>query len=362
MNLNKENLKKIRGLIVFTVILLIALWNYSLILDVLGQGVGIVYPFLLGGAIAFVINVPMSFFEEKLFQNQMMKNKKVAQRLARPVSLIITLIVVVSVIGLVVFGVLPKLGDTFISIGKGIQSFMPKAQSWAEEIFHNNKEIKEWLDSLTLDWDKIINEVVKFFTSGASSVLGSTFVVARRIASGITTFVIAFVFACYSDPKSDVCIHERRSGEKGSGCLFSELPYIFEFPDRTVSGGRDSGNDVCDLYGNPADAICDAHWCSDRVYCADSDFRGIYWLRSGSISDPDGGADEGFGFCDHVPDPSADRGKSDLSESGGQFCGTSVYLGAGSGQYRSQSDGNRGNAGFHSNRFRAVCTSPWGCL
>ena len=197
MNLNKENLKKIRGLIVFTVILLIALWNYSLILDVLGQGVGIVYPFLLGGAIAFVINVPMSFFEEKLFQNQMMKNKQVAQRLARPVSLIITLIVVVSVIGLVVFGVLPKLGDTFISIGKGIQSFMPKAQSWAEEIFHNNKEIKEWLDSLTLDWDKIINEVVKFFTSGASSVLGSTFVVARRIASGITTFVIAFVFACY---------------------------------------------------------------------------------------------------------------------------------------------------------------------
>ena len=363
MNLNKENLKKIRGLIVFTVILLIALWNYSLILDVLGQGVGIVYPFLLGGAIAFVINVPMSFFEEKLFQNQMMKNKKVAQRLARPVSLIITLIVVVSVIGLVVFGVLPKLGDTFISIGKGIQSFMPKAQSWAEEIFHNNKEIKEWLDSLTLDWDKIINEVVKFFTSGASSVLGSTFVVARRIASGITTFVIAFVFACYILlQKEKLNIQIRKVMYAYMKCLFSELPYIFEFPDRTVSGGRDSGNDVCDLYGNPADAICDAHWCSDRVYCADSDFRGIYWLRSGSISDPDGGADEGFGFCDHVPDSSTDRGKSDLSESGGQFCGTSVYLGAGSGQYRSQSDGNRGNAGFHSNRFRAVCTSPWGCL
>ena len=128
---------------------------------------------------------------------------------------------------------------------------------------------------------------------------------ARRIASGITTFVIAFVlratFCCrrkikYSDPESDVCIHERRSGEKGSGCLFSELPYIFEFPDRTMSGGRDSGNDVCVCMGILTDAICDAHWCSDRVYCADSDFRGIYWLRSGSISDPDGGADEGFGF------------------------------------------------------------------
>lgn len=68
MNLNKENLKKIRGLIVFTVILLIALWNYSLILDVLGQGVGIVYPFLLGGAIAFVINVPRVFLKKSCFK------------------------------------------------------------------------------------------------------------------------------------------------------------------------------------------------------------------------------------------------------------------------------------------------------
>ena len=75
--------------------------------------------------------------------------------------------------------------------------------------------------------------------------------------------------------------------------------------------------------------------------------------------DPYGKPHAGSTVPGTFPDPSADRGKSDLSESGGQFCGTSVYLGAGSGQYRSQSDGNRGNAGFHSNRFRAVCTSPW---
>ena len=364
MNLNKENLKKIRGLIVFTVILLIALWNYSLILDVLGQGVGIVYPFLLGGAIAFVINVPMSFFEEKLFQNQMMKNKKVAQRLARPVSLIITLIVVVSVIGLVVFGVLPKLGDTFISIGKGIQSFMPKAQSWAEEIFHNNKEIKEWLDSLTLDWDKIINEVVKFFTSGASSVLGSTFVVARRIASGITTFVIAFVFACYillQKEKLNIQIRKVMYAYMKED-LVKKVLDVCSLSYRTFSNF---------LTGQCLEAVILGTMfviCMGILQMPYAMLIGVLIAFTalipifGSISDPDGGADEGFGFCDHVPDSSTDRGKSDLSESGGQFCGTSVYLGAGSGQYRSQSDGNRGNAGFHSNRFRAVCTSPWGCL
>ena len=135
MDLNKENLKKIRGLIVFTVILLIALWNYQLILGAVSRCLGIVFPFLLGGAIAFGVNVPMSFFEEKLFQNQVMKKKKLAQKLARPASLVITLIAVLSVISLVIFGVLPKLGDTFLALGKSIQDFMPKVQVWAEEIF-----------------------------------------------------------------------------------------------------------------------------------------------------------------------------------------------------------------------------------
>lgn len=45
----------------------------------------------------------------------------------------------------------------------------------------------------------------------------------------------------YSDPESDVCIHERRSGEKGSGCLFSELPYISNFLTGQCLEYRDSG-------------------------------------------------------------------------------------------------------------------------
>ena len=35
MNLDKENLKKIRGLILFTIVVLIVLWKYSLVLDAL---------------------------------------------------------------------------------------------------------------------------------------------------------------------------------------------------------------------------------------------------------------------------------------------------------------------------------------
>ena len=230
MNLDKENLKKIRGLILFTIVVLIVLWKYSLVLDALGFGLGIVFPFLLGGAIAFILNVPMHFLEKTLFSNKKTAGKTWAQKLARPLSLVLTILFVLGVISLVIFVVVPKLGSTVYSLGASIQDFVPKVQHWVEELFDNNKEIVSLINDVKIDWDKILNGMMQFFKNGAGSVLGSTFTVAKSIVSGMTTFVIAFVFACYillqkerlniQIRKVMYALSEERSCEKGAGCLF----------------------------------------------------------------------------------------------------------------------------------------------
>ena len=193
MNLDKENLKKIRGLILFTIVVLIVLWKYSLVLDALGFVLGIVFPFLLGGAIAFILNV----LEKTLFYNKKTAGKAWAQKLARPLSLVLTILFVLGVISLVIFVVVPKLGSTVYSLGASIQDLVPKVQHWVEELFDNNKEIVSVNNDVKIDWDKILNGMMQFFKNGAGSVLGSTFTVAKSIVSGMATFVIAFVFACY---------------------------------------------------------------------------------------------------------------------------------------------------------------------
>ena len=58
MKLDKETIKKLRGLIVFTIVILILLWKYEAVLEWIGYLFGIVFPFFLGGAIAFILNVP----------------------------------------------------------------------------------------------------------------------------------------------------------------------------------------------------------------------------------------------------------------------------------------------------------------
>ena len=116
MDLNKENMRKIRELIVFTIVILMALWKYTLVVDVLGFVLNIIFPFLLGGAIAFILNVPMSFLERQIFGNGNTQAKPV-QRIARPCSLTLTVLCVIGIIALVMFVVIPQLGSTFVSLG-----------------------------------------------------------------------------------------------------------------------------------------------------------------------------------------------------------------------------------------------------
>lgn len=197
MKLDKENMRKMRQLILFTIIILIALWNYKMIFDAIRFVFGIIFPFLLGGGIAFVLNVPMSFFEEKLFYNRYLKDKKIANRIARPISLVLTIAVLIGVVVLVMFVVIPELTKTVISLGKTIQTFIPEAQRFLEELFTDNSEVRAWLDGLNLDLDQLVDQAVSFFQNGAGNILNSTMSAIGSIVSGVTTFVIAFVFACY---------------------------------------------------------------------------------------------------------------------------------------------------------------------
>lgn len=217
MELNKENVRKLKELIVFTIVIMIALWKYPMVLSGLKFILNIIFPFLMGGAIAFILNVPMHFLEDKIFGSERAQ-KKVVQRIARPLSLALTILLVVGIIVMVMFVVIPELGATILTLGISIQDFVPKVQEWCEKFFHDNKEVMVWAESLNMDWQKILNSVIGFFKNGAGDVLNSTMSAARNLVSAVTTFFIAFVFACY------ILLQKEKLHVQMKKLLFAYLP------------------------------------------------------------------------------------------------------------------------------------------
>ncbi len=197
MELSNRTIRKIKELILFTVITIACLWKYDVVLNVLSFVIHVLFPFILGGAIAFVLNVPMNFFQRHLFHPDKMKNNKTMQKLEKPVCLVLVLISVIGVLALVMFVLIPQLSETFISLGRNIQQFVPKVEVWAREIFRDNKDVLVFINSLEFNWDKVMDFIVNFFKSGAGNVVDTTIDAAKNIVSGLTTFFIAFVFAMY---------------------------------------------------------------------------------------------------------------------------------------------------------------------
>ena len=196
MDLSKMSIKKIRELIVFTALLVVALWKFDVVLSVLKTIWDIIFPFVLGGAIAFLTNVPMSFLEKKIFENVKKKNK-IVRKLKRPISLILTIVLVVGVIALVMFGVIPQLTRTMGTLVTSINDFIPQMQSWIGEFFHNNQEIMNLVDQIEFDPDQAIKWGISLLGNGAGNMMNTTMSAVGSIVSGVATFFIAFSFACY---------------------------------------------------------------------------------------------------------------------------------------------------------------------
>lgn len=215
MELNQENIRKIKEIILFTAVIIVCLWKYETVLDILFFLLNILTPFILGGAIAFVLNVPMNFVQRHLFKEERIRNRKVSRKLARPVSMVLVLIVVFGIVAIVMFILIPQLGETFANLGRSIQAFIPQLQEWASRLFNDNKEIMDTVNNLEFDWNKIMDTGINFFKSGAGSVVDSTITAAKSIVSGLTTFFIAFVFAIY------ILLQKEKLGVQAKKVLFA---------------------------------------------------------------------------------------------------------------------------------------------
>lgn len=204
MNLTKDNVKKICGIILFTVIIFLAIQNADKVFVGIGFIWGIIFPFVLGCAIAFILNIPMRSIEKHLFKKCVKEIKHEdgtteikKKKYVRPLSLVLTIILVTAVVAGVVLIVVPQIGSTTKELLKTAETFFPRAQIWAEELFRNNENIRSWIAGLNFNIDKIISTVIDFLQNGVGDAVSVTFTAAKAVVSGITSFVIGVIFACY---------------------------------------------------------------------------------------------------------------------------------------------------------------------
>ena len=123
MEWNKQKIKGLLLVVCGGVAFYCALQRLDAVLAALGWSLGILAPFLLGGALAFILNVPMRAIERHLFP----RNRKGA-KLRRPLALVLTLVAVIGVLALagLVIGRASQM-QSCPSFGR----FLPPSSDWS---------------------------------------------------------------------------------------------------------------------------------------------------------------------------------------------------------------------------------------
>ena len=197
MQLDKENMKKIRWLIAFAVLLYLGVQNLDIIINTAQVLLGFLFPFIVGFGIAFILNVPMKFIEHHLFGKALKQEKKAAKKLARPVSLVLAICFVICLVVIVMLVVVPELAATFVNVGKKIEENIPAFQKWIDNMSGNNPEIVKWTQSLDIDPGKMIDSVLAVLKSGVDNIVSSTVSITMGLLSTAMNVSIGFVLACY---------------------------------------------------------------------------------------------------------------------------------------------------------------------
>lgn len=213
MNLDKQNIKNIRLLILFAAVVCLGVINIKEVVALINFIIRIISPFVWGGAIAFVMNIPMKGIERRLLGKW---KGKLADRFKRTVSIILSYVFIIFVISFVVMTVVPQLGKTIMEIGNKMPAFFNRVYTDLEKMFAENPQIIDFLNDLQLekfDWKSILSNVIAFLQSGVGSMLTSTFSVASSIIGGVTNVVISFIFSFY------VLAQKEKLGNQGERIL-----------------------------------------------------------------------------------------------------------------------------------------------
>lgn len=178
----------------YIVVLAFLLLNIKSIGNILIQSISVLKPFIIGIAIAFLINIPMKFFEIKLISPILKKSKlKDTKTISRILSLILTLIILFIFISAFVNFVVPQLIKSTSSLVSKVPQYIDSLQTYIPNYLSHINISSSMHSSLLSGVEKVSNFVIKFANYFISNILSITF----GVTSAITNFVIGFIIAIY---------------------------------------------------------------------------------------------------------------------------------------------------------------------
>ena len=195
MELDKKNFKRLLAVVCAGIILYWLLNEPQLASGVWSFAIRTLSPFIVGAVIAFILNVPMRFFERHL---------KFVQKagLRRSIALLLTLVCGALVITAVFSLLIPQLAKTIASLYPAVAAFLKEVETWVNRTLAENPQLMQWIQENTelskLDWAGLVQQGLTLVGNSLSTILTTALTAIGGLVGVLMDAFIAIVFAVYA--------------------------------------------------------------------------------------------------------------------------------------------------------------------
>lgn len=190
--ITKEKYKSLLKISLISILFFFLLYNISYIWKFFGFTFGILYPFILGGCLAFIVKIPMNLIEHKIFA----KIKKPG--LKRGLSLVLSLLVVILAFIFLSVLIVPQIIESMKSFQVKLPIFVDQVLNYLQTIPFLEEQINSTQEVFqNLNWNIVFDKTKEFLFNENSQVFSNAMLTASNIFGKFINSFVAFIFSIY---------------------------------------------------------------------------------------------------------------------------------------------------------------------
>ena len=178
--------------IAIALLLVLAMFRWSTVTNVLSYIAGVFEPIIWGAVCSFIMN-PIMMSTEK-FLGRFIFKKKPHPKISRAIGVVVATFVFVAVIAAIILSVIPEIISNFPSIYEGIRyGLLPGIESWANKLLEDNPSIQGIVNEQLSDFGSAIQAILSNVVPQLQNFLTSLF----DFANSVKNFVFGIIIAVY---------------------------------------------------------------------------------------------------------------------------------------------------------------------
>lgn len=182
------------GLLAFAIVLVWALWNYNASLHLLGGLYNILLPFIIGGCMAFIVNVLMTKLE--VYWRRYLKHS-VVSRFERPACLLLSLVLIIGFLAFFVLTIVPELHASMKLLVKMLPPALAKLDAYLQQKAQELAFSPDELAFVQAQAKEIYHTLLNYLQNNKRLLLEQTVSATASLLEVLTNCVIGFVAAVY---------------------------------------------------------------------------------------------------------------------------------------------------------------------